>query len=68
VVDYRYQYMNHNRCCDILGDCRKSPKMTILVISYVMKSTCYEHQNHKIRVFRQSLEISHNFEASKSLQ
>jgi hypothetical protein len=31
--------------------------MAILSISHVMKSTGYEHQNHKIRVFRQSLQI-----------
>ena len=27
--------------------------MTILAISHVMKSTGYEHQNHRFRVFRQ---------------
>ena len=41
----------------ILRDCRKSPKMAVLAISHVMKSTGYEHQNHKFRVFRQSLQI-----------
>lgn len=30
--------------------------MAILAISHVMKSTGYEHQNHKFRVFRQSLQ------------
>jgi hypothetical protein len=29
--------------------------MAVLAISYVMKSTDYKHQNHKFRVFRQSL-------------
>ncbi len=28
--------------------------MAILAISHVMKSTGYEHQNHRFRVFRQS--------------
>ena len=32
--------------------------MAILAISHVMKSTGYEHQNHKFRVFRQSLQVS----------
>ncbi len=39
-------------------DCRKSPKMAILAISHVMKSTGYEHQNHRFRVFRQFQQIS----------
>ena len=43
---------------DILRDCRKSPKMSILAISHIMKSNGYERQKHKIRVFRQSLQIS----------
>jgi len=42
---------------DTLRDCRKSPKMAILAISHVMKSNSYEHQNHKFKVFRQSLQI-----------
>jgi len=44
------------RCGDNLRDCRKSPKMAILAISHVMKSNGYEHQNHKFKVFRQSLQ------------
>jgi hypothetical protein len=42
---------------DILRDCRKSQIMAILAISHVMKSITYKHQNHRFRVFRQSLEI-----------
>jgi hypothetical protein len=41
--------------CDILRDCRKSPKMAILAISHVMKSITYKDQIHIFRVFRQSL-------------
>jgi len=41
---------------DTLRDCRKSPKVVILAISHVMKSNGYGHQNHKFRVFRQSLQ------------
>jgi len=33
--------------------------MAILAISHVMKSTGYEHQNYKFRVFRQSLPWAH---------
>ncbi len=40
---------------DILRDCRKSPKMAILAISHVIKSTTYKHQIYRFRVFRQSL-------------
>jgi len=29
-----------------------------LAISHVMKSTGYEHQNHRFRVFRQSKQVS----------
>jgi len=43
---------------DKLRDCRKSPNLAILPISHVMKSNSYEHQNHKLRVFRQSLQLS----------
>ncbi len=43
---------------DILRDCRKSPKVAILALMHVMKSDTYKHQNHKFRVFRQSLGIS----------
>ena len=32
--------------CDILRDCRKSPKMANLAISHVMKSMTYKHQIH----------------------
>ena len=39
------------KTCDFLRDCRKSPKRAILAILYAMKSTGYEHQNHKFRVF-----------------
>jgi len=53
-------------CCDILGDCRKSPKMAILTILHVMKSSGYECQNYKIMVFRQSLEISQIFKPQKN--
>jgi hypothetical protein len=31
--------------------------MAILAISHVMKSITYKHQNHRFRVFRQSLRI-----------
>jgi len=48
----------------MLGDCRKSPKVAILALSHVMKSDTYKHQNHKFRVFRQSVEISQNFQLS----
>ena len=41
-----------------LRDCRKSPKRAILAILHVMKSNGYEHQKHKFRVFRQSLQLS----------
>ncbi len=43
--------------CDKLRDCRKSPKVAILALLHVMKSDTYKHQNHKFRVFRQSLRI-----------
>ena len=43
---------------DILRDCRKSPKMSKLPISHLMKSISYKHQNRKFRVFRQSLRIT----------
>ena len=43
---------------DIMRNCRKSPKMAILTILHAIKSAGYEHQNHRIRVFRQSLQIS----------
>ncbi len=42
---------------DILRDCRKSPKMSNLPISHLMKSISYKHQNRKFRVFRQSLRV-----------
>lgn len=32
--------------------------MAILAISHVMKLTGYEHQNHKFRVFQQSLPVT----------
>jgi len=35
-----------------------SIKVVILVISNIMKQSGYVHQNHKFRVFRQSLQIS----------
>jgi hypothetical protein len=43
---------------DTLRDCRKSPKIAILAISQLIKSITYEHQNHRFRVFRQSLRIT----------
>ena len=51
------KYHRHLRALwrqDTLRDCRKNQKMAILAISHVMKSTGYEHQNHRFRVFRQS--------------
>ena len=42
------------KCSDWLRDCRKSPKLAILVFSHVMKSTTYKHQIPSFRVFRQS--------------
>ena len=41
-----------------MRECRKSPKMSDLPISHIMKSISYKHQNRKFRVFRQSLRIS----------
>ena len=48
--------LNAIRLTDTLRDCRKSPKRAILAILHVMKSYGYEHQKHKFRVFRQSLQ------------
>ena len=51
----------------ILRDYRKSPKMAILAISHLMISITYRCQNHRFRVFRQSLRVSHycNFTDTK---
>ena len=61
-VDPKYDYvgekLNLMSNCDTLRDCRKSPKMVISAISYLMKSITYKHQNHRFRVFRQSLRIT----------
>jgi len=42
---------------DILRDCRKSPKIAISGILNYIKSITYSRQNHRFRVFRQSLRI-----------
>jgi hypothetical protein len=52
------QSPKYHPSCDILRDCRKSPKMAILAISHVIKSITYKHKIHKFRVFRQSLRVS----------
>ena len=36
-----------SRFSDILRDCRKSPKITILAISQLIKSITYKHQNYR---------------------
>ena len=54
----RCHYLGVISICDILRDIRKSPKKASLAILYVMKSAGYGHQNHRVRVFRQSLSIS----------
>jgi hypothetical protein len=43
---------------DTSRDCRKSPKITILAISQLIKSITYKHQNYRFKVFRQSLNVS----------
>jgi hypothetical protein len=52
------QFLTPGCIADPLGDCRKSPKMEISEILHSIKSVAYKHQNHRFRVFRQSLEIS----------
>ena len=42
---------------DMLRDCRKSPKMAISAISHLIISMTYKRQNHRFRVFRQSLRV-----------
>ena len=43
---------------DMLGDSRKSRKMAISEISHSIIPKTYNHQNYRIRVFRQSMEIA----------
>ncbi len=53
-----FTYPKFRDFLDILRDCRKSPKITILAISQLIKSITYKHQNYRFRVFRQSLNVS----------
>ncbi len=51
---------------DLLGDCRKSPKMAILAISRVMKLITYKHQIPSFRVFQQSQQVSQVSQSHKT--
>ena len=49
-----------------LRDCRKSPKRTILSILHITKSTSYERQKLKFRVFLQSMHWSKKSKSVKA--
>jgi hypothetical protein len=51
----------------MLRDCRITPKMATLSISHFMKSITYKHQDHRFRIFRQSLEVPQVLELQRRL-